>query len=266
MIDSFGRTIDYLRISVTDRCDLRCQYCMPANGTVLLPHEDILRFEEICDFTRITVAEGVRKVRLTGGEPLCKRDITVLVEMLAEIEDIDDLAMTTNAQRLAEFAAPLAAAGLQRVNVSLDTTDPERYRTITRGGDVAPALTGIDAAIDAGLTPVKLNCVISEFSTPADLESVRQFAKPRELEVRTIRHMQFSTGEFAVVEGGTGGDCPRCNRLRLRSNGELRPCLLSDLAWNIRELGPREALRRAIESKPQSGGICNHAGMHTIGG
>ncbi len=266
MIDPFGRTLDYLRISVTDRCDLRCQYCMPAEGVALLPHEDILTFEEICDFTRLVIEEGVRKVRITGGEPLAKRDIVTLVGMLAKIDGIDDLAMTTNAQRLAEFAQPLAAAGLNRVNVSLDTTDPERYRTITRGGDVAPALAGIDAAIDAGLTPVKLNCVISEFSTPADLESVRQFAKPRKLEVRTIRHMQFQSGEFAVVEGGTGGDCPRCNRLRLRSNGELRPCLLSDLAWNIRELGAREALRRAIEAKPQAGGACSHTGMHTIGG
>ncbi len=266
MIDSFGRTIDYLRISVTDRCDLRCQYCMPDGGVALLPHDDILSFEEICDFTRIAVGEGVRKVRLTGGEPLVKRSIVTLVDMLAAIDGLDELAMTTNAQQLVEFAAPLAAAGLTRVNVSLDTTDPDRYREITRGGDVGPALAGIDAAIAAGLTPVKLNCVVGEWSIPTDLESVRAFAAPRGLQVRTISHMQFQSGEFAVVDGGTGGDCPRCNRLRLRSNGELRPCLLSDLAWNIRELGGREALRCAIESKPQAGGTCSHSGMHTIGG
>ena len=155
---------------MTDRCNLRCVYCMPAEGVPLARHEDILSFEEIAEVTRTAVEMGVDKVRITGGEPLVRRGITRLVEMLAGIGGIRDLAMTTNGVLLAEFAAGLKQAGLGRTNVSLDTVDPQRYRRITRGGELTRALAGIDAAAAAGLTPVKLNCVVEESSCEPDAQ------------------------------------------------------------------------------------------------
>ncbi len=266
MIDLFGRTINYLRVSVTDRCNLRCRYCMPSAGVRLLPRGTIVSFEEIVDVTRAAVEAGIRKVRLTGGEPLVRRGIADLVAALARIRGIEDLAMTTNGTLLADCAGELAAAGLQRVNISLDTVDPQRYRELTRGGEVAETIAGIDAAIAAGLFPVKLNCVVEDSSDDADVESVRAFARDRGLEVRTIRLMEFETGRFSVVEGGTGGDCPKCDRLRLSSDGMIRPCLFSDIAFSVREFGPSEAIRRAVAAKPQAGGPCVHNWMHGIGG
>ena len=264
MIDKYGRTISYLRISVTDRCNLRCTYCMPAAGVTMLPHEDILSFEAIADVARCAAEMGITKVRLTGGEPLVRRGIVTLVEMLGAIEGIDDLAMTTNGVLLGRFAADLARAGLHRVNVSLDTTDPQRFAELTRGGDVSAVLEGIDAARQAGLTPIKLNCVVGPCN--GDVELVRQYGRENGYEVRAIRLMDFEAGHFSVVEGGSGGDCPNCNRLRLSSDGHIRPCLFSDIALDVRALGPAEAIRRAVAAKPRAGGPCSHNWMHGIGG
>lgn len=265
MIDRFGRTIEYLRISVTDKCNLRCTYCMPEGGVVPLRHEDVLRFEEILDVTRAAAGMGVVKVRITGGEPLVRRNIVSLVSMLAGVEGINDLAMTTNGIRLAEFARPLACAGLRRVNVSLDALDPVRYAAITRGGDVAAVLAGIEAAGEAGLHPVKLNCVVRESPDEPDARAVAAFGAARGMEVRFIRRMNLSAGTFTRVTGGDGGDCPRCNRLRLSCDGMVRPCLFSDLKFSVRELGPREAIRRAVDAKPRSGGKSSSC-MSAIGG
>ncbi len=134
MYDRFKRKINYLRISVTDMCNLRCGYCMPAEGVKLVQHDDILSFEEITALTRQAVALGMDKVRLTGGEPLIRRDILALVEMLGQIKGIQDFAMTTNGILLPDYAPGLKAAGIQRLNISLDTLDPIRYRAITRSG------------------------------------------------------------------------------------------------------------------------------------
>ncbi|MCP4547623.1 MAG: radical SAM protein [bacterium] len=266
MKDNYGRSLNYLRISVTDRCNRRCRYCMPEEGIELLPHSGILTFEEITDFTIQAVAMGVTKVRLTGGEPLIKRDITTLVGMLTEIDGIEDLAMTTNGTRLVSLAQPLAAAGLMRINVSLDTLDAEKYRRITRGGDIVPVLAGIEAALEAGLTPIKLNCVLSEWIDDGDIEAVRAYADKLGIEMRIISQMDFESGRFGIVSGSTGGDCRNCNRLRLSSDGHVRPCLFSDLAYSVRELGVEEAIRRAVQDKPECGGPCGHNWMHGIGG
>mgnify|MGYP005837513887 CR=1 FL=1 len=266
MIDRFGRTIDYLRISVTDRCNLRCSYCMPQEGVPLLRHEDVLRFEEIGEVVRVGAGMGVRKVRITGGEPLVRRGIEILVRMLAEIPGIRDLAMTTNGVLLAQRADALAEAGLGRVNVSLDAIDPARYAAVTRGGDVRQALAGIEAARRAGLLPVKLNCVVGASCDPRDAQDVARYARDQGLEVRFIRQMDLAAGSFSVVEGGSGGDCPRCNRLRLTSDGQVRPCLFSNLGFSVRELGAAEALRRAVELKPPAGLACTNHRMHAIGG
>ena len=266
MIDRFGRRIDYLRMSVTDRCNLRCRYCMPPEGVRPLRHEDVLSFEEIADVVRTAVGMGVTKVRLTGGEPLVRRGVVDLVAMLAAVDGIADLAMTTNATLLARFAAALKAAGLMRVNVSLDAVDPARYAEITRGGSVADVLAGIDAARAAGLTPVKLNCVVGESSDEPDARDVATLGARLGLEVRFIHTMDLAAGSFSVVEGGSGGDCPRCNRLRLTSDGYVRPCLLADLQFSVRRLGAREAIERAVAAKPAAGTQCTGALMHGIGG
>lgn len=266
MKDQYNRTIDYLRISVTDKCNLRCVYCMPPEGVKMLDHDDLLSFEEIVAFTELAVLRGVRKVRLTGGEPLLRRGIDNLVHMLSRIDGITDLSMTTNGILLTEMAGKLAASGLQRVNISLDTINPERYAAITRGGDVGAVFSGIEAALIADLTPVKINCVVSESSEERDAREVAEFARLNNLEIRYIHRMNTETGKFSIVEGGMGGDCANCNRIRLSCDGLLRPCLLSDLGFSIREAGPEIALESALFQKPVSGGPCTHNWMRGIGG
>lgn len=159
-LDAYNRPISYLRISVTDRCNLRCIYCMPAEGVAACNHEEILRYEEIETIVRAAAALGVSKVRLTGGEPLVRLGLVDLVRMLARIPGIDDLAMTSNGMLLARYADELARAGLQRVNVSLDTLRPERFQRITRCGELVAVLEGMAAAKRAGLDPIKINTVV----------------------------------------------------------------------------------------------------------
>jgi cyclic pyranopterin phosphate synthase len=159
-VDSFNRSISYLRVSVTDRCNLRCVYCMPPEGVAWVPHENILRFEEIARIVRLGAELGITKVRLTGGEPLVRTGIVSLVAMIAAIAGVDDIAMTTNGILLADYAQELASAGLHRVNVSLDTLRPDRFRAITRLGNIEDVERGIAAAREAGLEPVKVNTVL----------------------------------------------------------------------------------------------------------
>ncbi len=159
-LDAYQRPISYLRISVTDRCNLRCIYCMPPKGVPWRPHEEILRYEEIEIIVRAAARLGISKVRLTGGEPLVRLGLVELVRMIAQIPGIDDLAMTTNGTLLARYAAELAAAGLRRVNISLDTLRPERFQLITRFGHLEDVLAGMEAAREAGLHPIKINTVV----------------------------------------------------------------------------------------------------------
>jgi len=265
MFDSFNRRINYLRISVTDRCNLRCEYCMPAAGIQLIPRERILKFSEIVEITRVAVGMGVTKVRITGGEPLVRRRIVELVEMIAHIDGIQDFWMTSNAIALPQFAQPLFDAGLHRLNISLDTVDPQRFRALTRCGELADAVAGIDAAIAAGFDPIKLNCVIHESSDEPDARGVAAFGKARGLQVRYIRKMNLATGAFWQVEGGDGGKCSTCSRLRLSSDGKLYPCLFSDLCYDVRELGIEQAIHAALEGKPQSGHKATRE-FNTLGG
>ena len=158
--DDFGRAINYLRVSVTDRCNLRCVYCMPAEGIKKRPHGDILRYEELALVVRAAADLGISKVRLTGGEPLTRLGLASFVGMVASTPGIDDLALTTNGTLLARHATALKEAGLQRVNVSLDTLQPDRFQMLTRRGHLGDTLAGLDAARRAGLDPVKINMVV----------------------------------------------------------------------------------------------------------
>jgi len=160
LTDRFGRGLNYLRISVTDRCNMRCDYCRPdADAYKAESHRQILRYEEIERIVRIAAAMGVNKIRITGGEPLVRRDLPILVEKLANIPGITDISMTSNATLLSKYAHDLAAAGLRRINISIDSLKPLRFRKLT-GGELAPVLAGIEAAKAAGLWPIKLNTVL----------------------------------------------------------------------------------------------------------
>jgi cyclic pyranopterin phosphate synthase len=266
MFDSYNRRINYLRISVTDRCNLRCTYCMPAEGIALMQHSEILTFEEIMEVVDAAIALGVDKVRITGGEPLVRKGIVNLVQMIASRPAIQDLGMTTNGQLLGQFAQPLKDAGLHRINVSLDTMNVEKYSQITRGGEMDKVLKGIDAAVKAGLSPVKINCVITKSPTEPDAVDVAGYGKIHGLQVRFIRQMDLEKGEFYIVDGGSGGDCSTCNRLRLTANGMIKPCLFNDMEYSVREHGALKALELALGNKPSCGTVNRHGEFYNIGG
>ena len=266
MYDRFNRKITYLRSCVTDRCNLRCTYCMPAEGIELVRHKDILSFEEILEVVKTGVEYGINKVRITGGEPLVRKGIIELVSMIARVPGVEDLSMTTNGALLDLFAGELANAGLQRINISLDTMDPKRYREITRVGNLSSAISGIIAARLAGLSPIKINCVIKESPLEKDAQDVAQFCKQNDLEVRFIKEMDLENGRFSKVIGGDGGNCAICNRLRLTANGKIKPCLFSDLEFDIRELGVEEAFLKAVGQKPREGTKSKVNKFSNIGG
>ncbi len=284
LVDVRSRPIDYLRISVTDRCNLRCIYCMPPEGVPLCSHSSILRYEEIETIVRVAVAWGIRRVRLTGGEPLVRQGIVDLVDRLANVPGIVDLSMTTNGVLLSRYARLLARAGLDRINISLDTLLPERYRRISRLGRLEDVLSGIDAALEAGLAPTKINTVIMR---GVNDDEVMAFAKKTVCEGWNVRFIELmpigrnrildgtwsaqlvtaaeirraieaTCGPLEAVEAEAGGGparyrrlrgargilgfiaptseqfCDRCNRLRLTADGQLRPCLLSNVEIDVR--------------------------------
>jgi cyclic pyranopterin phosphate synthase len=239
---------------------------MPEEGIYMLPHEEILTFEEILNVVRVAVDLGINKIRLTGGEPLVRKGIVDLVSMIAGVKGIIDLAMTTNGILLKELAVPLKLAGLMRVNVSLDTLDPARFSRLTRGGRVTDVLDGIRAARLAGLSPIKINCVVFKSTDEGDAGQVKQFAAREGLEVRFIRQMDLETGDFGIVEGGDGGNCSICNRLRLTANGMVKPCLFSEQEFPVRQLGPEAALLQALNSKPRRGCFNRTGRFYNIGG
>jgi cyclic pyranopterin phosphate synthase len=239
---------------------------MPEEGIKLLKHSDILTFNEITGFTATAVKMGVNKIRITGGEPLVRKGIVTLVNMLASIKGIEDFGMTTNGILLAEFADDLRRAGLKRINISLDTINPERFSEITRGGDLNDVLNGIEAAIGCGLNPVKINCVVKESNETEDARMLADYCSEKGLEIRYIRQMDLVNGHFSMVQGGSGGDCSHCNRLRLTADGKLKPCLFNDLEFNIRETGYEEAIRNALDLKPECGSINSTRKFFNIGG
>lgn len=253
-------------MSVTDRCNLRCTYCMPASGIKLMTHKDILSYDEITEVVTAAVDLGVEKVRITGGEPLVRKGIVDLIRMITGIPGIKDLGMTTNGIMLPKYAKELKDAGLHRVNISLDTLDPEKYKAVTRVGSLQDALKGIDAALAAGLTPVKINCVVKENGFEPEAQKVKAFADDKGVEIRFIPMMNLHEGTFGEVIGGSGGHCASCNRLRLTSDGLVKPCLFSDEAFSIREMGAREALLAAVENKPKCGSSSQKSDFYNIGG
>jgi cyclic pyranopterin phosphate synthase len=203
LADSFNRPINYLRISVTDRCNLRCVYCLPPEGVPLLPHDDILSYEEIATFVRAASALGISKVRLTGGEPLVRAELPRLVAMLSRIETIDDISLTTNGTLLAAHARDLKAAGLRRVNVSLDSLRPERFAAITRQGRLEQVLQGIEKARECGLEPVKVNVVVMDGINDDEVLDFARLSITDGWHVRFIELMPFG-GDNPPLAHSTG--------------------------------------------------------------
>lgn len=189
LLDGFSRPIDYLRISVTDKCNLRCIYCMPEGGLQWLRREDILSYEEIAAIVRAAASAGVRTIRLTGGEPLVRRDLSRLVAAIAATPGIEDIALSTNGLLLEEQLPELAAAGLRRVNISLDTLREDRFEAIARRAGLRQVLRGIDAAVEYGLAPVKINCVVMRGKNDDELEAFAELVRERPVFVRFIEVM-----------------------------------------------------------------------------
>lgn len=203
MTDHYGRIIDYIRISITDRCNLRCRYCMPEEGACLLGHDEILRFEEIERVCRLGAELGLRKVKLTGGEPLVRKDVVELVKNLGKIKGIDDITMTSNGCLLGEYAEDLKRAGLSCVNVSLDTLDPKRFEAITRRNAFDQVMKGIHSARQAGLD-VKLNCAVMEDLTEQEVLDFAEYSIRESLPVRFIEMMPIGQGQkFEALDNET---------------------------------------------------------------
>ena len=285
MNDTLGRKITYLRLSVTDLCDLRCIYCMPEHGVPKRAHSEICSLEELCDMAAAAVSLGVRKVRITGGEPLIRRGVVSLCQMLRALPGLEELCLTTNGVRLPELAAPLREAGVDRLNISLDTLRPERYRSITRIGELSSVLRGLDAAEAAGFSHTKLNCVLMGGVNDDEIEDFVRLTQACPLSVRFIELMPMgacakwekarlrpagavldrvpelepagtdgvsrlyripgAAGTVGLIEPMSHAFCAECSRIRITADGKLKPCLHADTEIALRGLHG-EALLDAI--------------------
>lgn len=280
MKDQYGRVIDYMRVSVTDRCNMRCVYCMPSEGVPGVDHENILTFDEIVRICRLGVCMGITRIKLTGGEPLVRRDLPELLGMLKSVPGIEQVTLTTNGTLLKEHINELVYNGLHSVNISIDTLDPERYREITRGGSLNRALEGLDAAAAMPGLEVRVNCVPIKGISEEEYVQIALLAKEGKADVRFIEMMPVGMGKsFAGMSGdeicrvlerrfgvkepysgriGNGPAayvsfpgfakkigfisalshqfCSGCNRIRLTSQGCLKPCLQYAFGVDLREL------------------------------
>lgn len=300
MVDQYGRMINYLRISVTDRCNLRCLYCMPKDGINKLPHEDILRNEEIVKIVKCVVKSGINKIRLTGGEPLIRKGFVDLVRDIKNVEGISEIAITTNGIYLAEMLDELIEAGLDRVNISLNSLDPKKYSEITRGGDLNKVLNAIQKAYESSIKKVKINTVLIGGFNDDEIEDFVELSKDKNIDIRFIELMPIGTAadwnrskflsndvvlekvkglelvdyfdksspaKYYKKEGYKGliglinpiscNFCNNCNRIRLTSDGKIKPCLHSDQEIDLldiirnNEKDLEQIIKKSIFLKPQ---------------
>lgn len=306
-----------MRISVTELCNLRCRYCMPEDGIVKRAHDEMMTAEETIDAVKAAVSLGIKKIRITGGEPLVKRGIVKLCDAISAIEGVEELCITTNGTLLPKFGRELREAGVSRVNISLDTLDPDKYREITRVGELSNALAGIDAAFEAGFDNIKINNVLMGGFNDDEIEDFVKLTVDRPIEVRFIELMPIGGGmdfdrsgfiscqqvlskvpELEPLEHSEGVAvlyrlpgakgrvglirpiscefCGDCNKIRLTSDGMLKPCLHSDAELCIKGLQldeMTEVMKRAVLQKPEmrdklDADNPSHAGrnMNSIGG
>ena len=303
LLDSFERKINYLRISVTDRCNLRCIYCMPAESVSVLPQEELLSDAEIVTAVTAAVAVGINKIRLTGGEPLLRPGLPRLIEKILNIRGVDEVALTTNGLLLQKYAADLKQAGLSRVNISLDSLQPERFHRITRIGELKNVLGGIAAAQHAGLNPTKINTVIMRHINEDEVLHFTEMTRREGWYIRFIEFMPFvgsvqfvpsaelkqrilslgilepdisvkgngpaqyyrlpgAKGTVGFISPHTEPFCRFCNRIRLTSEGKLRPCLLADNNIDLKAALRHNASPEELESLFRQAAICKPEKHH----
>jgi GTP 3',8-cyclase len=240
LVDSFGRRLTYLRVSVTDRCNLRCTYCLPEDADFPFGDRAFLSVTEIEAIVGALVQLGIRRVRLTGGEPLVRKDILEIARRLKALPGLADLALSTNGTELARLAPALKEAGVDRVNVSLDSLDPERFREITRRGDLEEVWRGVEAALAAGLQPVKLNAVLLARTDPEDLDRLAALTLDRPLHVRFIEMMPTEVNRHLQPEEFLSADA-----VRARFEARFGPLLEIPAAEAFPRTGPATAFRFA---------------------
>lgn len=286
MTDRFGRNISYLRISVTELCNLRCRYCMPEEGVCKKRHEEMLREDEMIQAVEAAASLGITKLRITGGEPLVKKNIVSICRRAAAVEGIREVCLTTNGILLPALAVPLKEAGVKRLNISLDTLDAEKYAYITRTGSLSQAVEGIRAAMDAGFEKVKLNTVLIGGFNEEEIVPLAELTLRYPIDLRFIEMMPMVEGGFGPeaflpntrvlevlpqleeqpADGGVARlyrlpgalgrvglispvnahFCAACNRIRLTADGKLKPCLHSAEEYSIKGLD-REGMRSVME-------------------
>ena len=294
MKDNFNRDIHYLRLSVTDKCNLRCIYCMPEAGVAKLRHEDILSIEEIAEIVQATAACGVTKVRITGGEPLVRRGIIDLCRKVARADGIREVCLTSNGILLPQFVDELKSAGVNRLNISLDSLDRDTYKKITRSDSLDDALVGIQAALETGFDAIKINAVLIGGINDNEILGLLKMTRKYNVDVRFIELMpvgecaNWASSRFCsaqsilqlapelreigtdgvsktyILPGGLGSVglispisshfCPTCNKIRITSEGKLKPCLHTSEEINLRGLHGaelEETIRNAIYKKPR---------------
>lgn len=287
LIDQFGRKINYLRISVTQRCNFRCLYCMPKIPFDYQPKENLLSFEELFLFVKAAIDEGIEKIRITGGEPLLRKDLSIFIKMISDYKSDIDLAITTNGFLLKDFAKDLKNAGLKRLNISLDTLDHKKAKTLAQKDILDSVLSGIDEALNLDLK-VKLNTVALKNLNDDELISLLEFAKSKKAQIRFIEFMEnthaygklqglkrdeiiqilsqkyqiqlikkdekapvsiYKTDdyEFGIIDPHSHEFCDSCNRIRLSAEGLLIPCLYFDEALSIKEAVRKGDIKAAVE-------------------
>ncbi|EJK0851884.1 GTP 3',8-cyclase MoaA [Campylobacter jejuni] len=287
LIDQFGRKINYLRISVTQRCNFRCLYCMPKIPFDYQPKENLLSFEELFLFVKAAIDEGIEKIRITGGEPLLRKDLSIFIKMINDYKSDIDLAITTNGFLLKDFAKDLKNTGLKRLNISLDTLDHKKAKTLAQKDILDSVLSGIDEALNLDLK-VKLNTVALKNLNDDELISLLEFAKSKKAQIRFIEFMENTHAygklqglkrdeiiqilsqkyqiqlikkdekapvsiykaddyEFGIIDPHSHEFCDSCNRIRLSAEGLLIPCLYFDEALSIKEAVRKGDIKAAVE-------------------
>ena len=266
MIDNFNRKIDSIRISVTDRCNLSCIYCMPENPS-FFKSDDLMTSSEIINLVDNCIKFGIENIKFTGGEPLLRNDLVEIIKVITKSNRVNDISITTNGILLRRYAKELKEAGLNRINISLDTVCCNEYKRLTRIGKLKDVLDGIECAIKNNFDSIKINCVIENSILEKNAVLVKRYAEQKNIEIQYIKRINLLNGKFSKVINGDSGNCIKCNKIRVLSNGLILPCLFSDSGYCIRKFGIDCALKMAIKNKPVSGiSGGNTRNMHSIGG